>query len=91
MMREAADAARGHALIDPSKRSGPRPPGRRSAIVCDAPRRLARLLPDLILPWRRHVRRIEPMQDGPLLHMLYAALMGASMMLTWQFSRLRKP
>ncbi|ACK83207.1 hypothetical protein MetexDRAFT_1284 [Methylorubrum extorquens DSM 13060] len=31
------------------------------------------------------------MQDGPLLQMLYAALMASSMMLTWQFSRLRKP
>ncbi|GJD78476.1 hypothetical protein NBEOAGPD_1691 [Methylobacterium gregans] len=32
------------------------------------------------------------MQSGPLLlHLLHAALMASSMMLTWQVYRLRKP
>ena len=30
------------------------------------------------------------MHDGPLLHLLHAALMASSMMLTWQVHRLRK-
>jgi hypothetical protein len=50
----------------------------------------------LVVAWAmafpdRQVRRIEPMHDGPLLHLLHAALMASSMMLTWQVHRLRKP
>ncbi|AWN38709.1 hypothetical protein DK427_25740 [Methylobacterium radiodurans] len=53
---------------------------------------LGPILAAYMVPWRRHVRRIEPMHDGPLLlHLLHAALMASSMMLTWQVYRLRKP
>jgi len=53
---------------------------------------LARLLPETPQSWHGQVRGIEPMQDGALLlHLLHAALMAASMMLTWQVHRLRKP
>ena len=62
----------------------------------DAPvaprRRLARMLPGRRLSSLCYARGIEPMQDAPfLLHLLHAALMVSSMMLTWQVHRLRQP
>jgi hypothetical protein len=56
------------------------------------PLSLAHLLREVSLSWQRHVRRVEPMQDAPLLlHLLHATLMASSMMLTWQVYNLRKP
>ncbi len=55
-------------------------------------RLLARLLPEIPQSWYSQVHGIEPMHDEALLlHLLHAALMVSSMMLTWQVHRLHTP